>query len=888
VPEQLQSLLTLKARPPLVPPGLVRRRRLDESLNHAVQRPLTLVSAGPGAGKTLAVAAWVADGVAPGRVAWLSLDAADNDPRTFWSDLLGALVESGAVPHGSPLADIIPAAGFGATEALQVRSRLADLPSPVVLVLDDFHEITNDSVLETFERLVDHQPAPLRLVVLTRADPVLRLHRLRVSGNLTEIRTLDLAFTDSEVADLFDLQGIHLSPEQLDVLRTRTEGWPAGLRLAAMSFDPADIEDGIARFSGSERSVADYLIGEVIERLPREDRDFLLKTSMTEKLTGDLADHLTGRSDSQQVLERLVGANAFVVALGERNEWFSYHPLLRELMRHRLALERPRAVPDLHRLAAQWFATQGEPIESIRHSILAGDFDGAGRLLVAILPKFLTPDGPALAAVIEPLARTAVENPSLSALLASAGCHLQRHEYAAMRRDAVDARDFLDEAPAGVRVSAEVLIGLFEMAASRSVGDTRAVVDAAAQAVDLLDRTSRRLVPAGRQYRAIAVNNLGGAQLWSGEFEAAEQNLTTAEQDALDLGLPLVNVNAVGHHAVLEAIQGRCRRADRLAREAVQGIERRGWLSEPQALATFLALGLVELSRHQLDPAGANIGRGLAAGGQQTDRAIRLALAIAAVQLAVLRGDPDAALAADARLRAGMARTPEAAELLSRWAAVAGSEALLLADRPAEALEVTGTPGDDRGFATSWERVTLARAQLALGQAAAARELIAPLLEPGWPIREPAITARLIQALIAERDHRDTAALTAVTAAIDLAQAESIRRPFMAIGGRLIGVLQRYQRLSSEQSTFVAELLDRLAPPRAQSAVPALMVEHLTERELIVLHYLPTMLKAGEIASDLYVSVNTVKAHLRSMYRKLGVSNRREAVERARTVGLLR
>jgi LuxR family maltose regulon positive regulatory protein len=469
VPEQLQSLLTLKARPPLVPPGLVRRRRLDESLTLAVQRPLTLVSAGPGAGKTLAVAAWVADGVAPGRVAWLSLDAADNDPRTFWSDLLGALVESGAVPPGSPLADIIPAAGFGATEALQVRSRLADLPSPVVLVLDDFHEITSDSVLEAFERLVDHQPAPLRLVVLTRADPVLRLHRLRVSGNLTEIRTLDLAFTDSEAAELFGLQGMQLSPSQLDVLRTRTEGWPAGLRLAAMSLDPADVEDGITRFSGSERSVADYLIGEVIERLPMQDRDFLLRTSITEKLTGDLADHLTGRSDSQQILERLVGANAFVVALGEKNEWFSYHPLLRELMRHRLALEQHRAVAELHRVAAQWFATQGEPIESIRHSILAGDLDGAGRLLVAILPKFLTPDGPALATVIEPLARTANESPSLSALLASAGCHLQRHEYAAMRRDAVDARDFLDEAAPGVRVSAEVLIALFEMAASRSV-----------------------------------------------------------------------------------------------------------------------------------------------------------------------------------------------------------------------------------------------------------------------------------------------------------------------------------------------------------------------------------------------------------------------------------
>ncbi len=277
-------------------------------------------------------------------------------------------------------------------------------------------------------------------------------------------------------------------------------------------------------------------------------------------------------------------------------------------------------------------------------------------------------------------------------------------------------------------------------------------------------------------------------------------------------GCGLVNVNAVGHQAVVEALAGRCRAADRRAREVAQFVERRGWSSEPQALATFLALGLVELSRHQLDPAGANIGRGLAVGAQ-TDRAIRLALAIAAVQLAVLRGDPDAALVADARLRAGMARTPEAADLLVRWAAVAGAEALLLAERPAEAIELIGEPGDDRGFATSWERVTLARARLAQGQNSVARDLIEPLLDPGWPIREPAIMARLIQALIAERDHRDTAALTAIDRGHRAGRSPSRSGGrSCAVGGRLIELLQRYQRLSAEQSMFVADLLDKLAP----------------------------------------------------------------------------
>ena len=261
---------------------------------------------------------------------------------------------------------------------------------------------------------------------------------------------------------------------------------------------------------------------------------------------------------------------------------------------------------------------------------------------------------------------------------------------------------------------------------------------------------------------------------------------------------------------------------------------------------------------------------------------------------AVIRGDAEAALAADARLRAGLARTQHPADLLVRWAAIAGAEALLLADRPAEAVTRIGSRnggGDwngSAGFAGSWERVALARARLALASTAQAEELIEPLLPTGWPYREPAIFARLIQAQVADRQHRDTAALAAITAAVDLAQPEGIRRPFLlrAAAG-CPRCCSRYQHLGGRHAAFVADLVDNLGPVGPNRSRSALMVEHLTERELIVLHYLPTMLKAGEIASDLYVSVNTVKAHLRSMYRKLGVSNRREAVERARTVGLL-
>lgn len=895
MPEQLQSLVTLRAQAPAVPPGVVRRPRLETRLTSGVAGPFTLVSAGPGSGKTLAVAAWISSGGAPGPIAWLSLDVTDNDPITFWTDLLQSLIGSGGVPSDNTLRDIIPAAGFGAVEAKEVRIRLAELPAPIVLVLDDFHEISSEQVLEAFGQLVDHLPETVRLVLLTRSDPMLRLHRLRVSGQLTEIRTDDLAFTEPETAELFDLQGLHLRQEQLVVLRSRTQGWPAGLRLAAMSLDPADVQEGIARFSGNDRSVADYLIGEVIDRLSVADREFLLRTSITEKINGSLADFLLGRTDSQSTLEKLVGANAFVVGLGGHNKWFSYHPLMRELLRHRVALEQPTAAPELHRRAAEWMAQHGEPIESVRHWILAGDLQGAGRTLLSVVPRILSAEGPSLAAVIEPLAGSAASNPTLTSLLASATVHLHRLELTAMLQDATEAREYLDDAADDMVPSATVMIMLFELAAARSHGDGGKVLTTARRTIDYLDRTPRRLVPAWRHFRLVADINLGGAQVWSGDFLDAERVLSESAPAATDLGLLLPNLNAIGHLAVLEALQGRCRQAYRRAAEGIGIIERRGWASEPQGVASFLAAGLVELARHRPAAAMAQINRGLTVSGERSDRSVRLALAATAVQVAVIRGDADAAFAADARLRAGLARTQHPTDLLVRWGAVVGAEALLLADRPAEAMTrigsrnggTNGASHDRPGLAATWERVVLARARLALGQHAHAEELIEPLLDQDLPYREPAIQARLIQALVADRQHRDTAALAAVTAAVDLAQPEGIRRPFLIQGGRMTALLLRHQHLGGRHASFVADLIDNLGPVEAEPAVSALMVEHLTERELIVLHYLPTMLKAGEIASDLYVSVNTVKAHLRSMYRKLGVSNRREAVERARTVGLL-
>ncbi len=886
----LSPIAALKTSPPAVPPSLVRRPRIEERLTRGTARPLMLVSAGPGAGKTLSVASWVASARLSRPVAWLTVGEADNNLGAFWTDLLDALRACGALPPGSQLWDIMPATGFGSAEVEGIRGLLAELPQQIVVVLDEFEAITDAAVLESFARLVD-QPLPtLRLVLISRADPVLRLHRLRVAGQLDEIRTRDLAFTEAETEELFDLHGLAISPPQRDVLLSRTQGWPAGLRLAAMSLDGSDVDEGIARFSGSERSVADYLTEELTDRLAPDDRDFLLTTSICDQLTGDLADRLTGRVDGHLVLEKLVGANALVVDLDGRGEWFSYHPLLRELLRHRLSLEQPGASARLHLEAAGWQAARGDSIAAIRHAILAGDWDLAGQFMLTALPLVLSPEAPRLVAAIRPMAQRADVAPSLSTLLAAATWHFSRREFAAMERDATDATALLEGLPPAARDIAEVAIAAFQLTAARTRGDAQACFRESAHAIAVLDRTTRRTFPAWRQYRVTAMSNLGVGQLWLGDFEAAETSLTLVDQDAMELGLELVHINAVSHLAVLDAVHGRFQRAEAQAMRALGTVRRRGWASEPQVLGSYLALAMVEFGRSRLDLAAAHLDRALSASGGQTDRNMRLAIGAAAISIAVARHDAVAVRVADARLTADLAHTPDASDLLRRWCVIARALALTAMDAGDRARKIVREMRPGTGQPDSWERTCIAQMHLAEGDLAAAAEVLTPLATPDPVALEPAVEAYLMLALIADRSRRDTAALTAFGAALDLAEEEDVRRPFVTHGSRLAALMVTYQHLVGGHRDFVGSLQRQLDPTGIRPAAGspgAAPIEALTERELIVLRYLPTMLKAGEIGADLYVSVNTVKAHLRSIYRKLDVTNRREAVERARSLALL-
>ena len=885
--EQFLGQLQLRALPPAVPAGYVRRPRLAERLTAGAAQPVTLLSAGPGYGKTLTVASWARCGNPPGRVAWLTVDETDNNLTAFWADVLGALAISGAVPTGSPLAEVAPADGFGAQENRLIRTGLAGLPGVVTLVLDDFHRINDPGVLESFGQLLQHQPPQLRLVLATRIDPALGLHRLRVNGEVTDIRAADLAFTVTEAAELFDANGIHLSGAQLQGMSDRTRGWAAGLRLALMGLDQTDIDGGIARFTGSTPLVAEYLIEEVLDRLPEVERQFLLSISVADRVSAALANELTGRRDGQRILERLTAQHALVVGLAGRNDWFTVHPLLREMLLHRLAVEQPDAVAGLHLRASRWFAAQGEPIPAIRYATEAQAWDEVGRLTALALPQLLTPNAAALVAALAPAAVRARLHPSTSTLLASAIGHFRRHDYESMGRDVDDAAELMTGVAPDYRLAAEMVIAVLRVVHAR-FGNPARIGPAAEQLLDLVDRTSRRDLPTTEQYRVIAMNNIGVGQLWCGDLAEAEQTLLWVQARSHELGLGLVELSTRAHLTVLDVIHGRLPQAEQATAAALDVANRKGWASEPQALGLYAASALTHLERDQLAAAQQQLAAGIAVSNSGSDVSCRLVLAIAAVGVDVARRDPDTARAAAARLNRIRADAGDLPPFLARWCTVAHADALLAAGEPVAAMTLIGESPAPGGYPAALERVALAKARLMLHQPEAALTVLDPLIGTAVLYRGPVVEAEIIAALSADLIRRDTAAMTAITDAVDLAHNVGMIRPFRAAADpRMSALMTRYRHVVGRHLDFTAALTVGSNGEILSAGTASPPVEQLTEREYAVLRYLPTMFKAGEIASDLFVTVNTVKSHQQSLYRKLGVTTRRAAVDRARDLKML-
>src|SRR6266567_3394474 len=377
-------LLATKLHVPSRRPGFVPRPRLVGRLEEGLARGLVLVCAPAGSGKTVLLADWARHGGRP--VAWLSLDVVDNDPARFWRHVVAALgrARRGIGELAGPVLGPLEASSPDGLVMALINELAADpREAEVLLVLDDYHLIDSQPVHGSLLFLLEHLPPGLRMVLASRSDPPLPLARLRAGGQLAELRADDLRFTTDEAAALLrEALGADLPDAAVAVLAARTEGWAAGLQLAALSLrGQADAAGFVAAFSGSHRYVLDYLAGEVLDRQTEELRGFLLETSVLERLSGALCDAVTGRADSQAMLEAIEHAGLFLVPLDEVRGWWRYHQLFADLLRVRLRQQRPERIPVLHKNAAAWHSEHGPADAAVRHAIAAGDTNWAARLM---------------------------------------------------------------------------------------------------------------------------------------------------------------------------------------------------------------------------------------------------------------------------------------------------------------------------------------------------------------------------------------------------------------------------------------------------------------------------------------------------------------------------
>ncbi len=762
----LSSKITVPGRPA----WLVPRQRITELIDRGMRCcPLTVVTGPPGAGKTMALAMWAAARSRP--VAWLGLDEYDNRPGIFWAYLVAALRRAGvALPRA------LPAAGRGRSAEHLFLLRLAEALSarnpPVMLVLDDFHLMTQPRVLEGLDFLLRNAGPGLRLVIGSRMDPLLPLHRYRLAGELAEIRAGDLAFTVAETGLLLAQHGIPLPADSLEYLTRRTEGWAAGVRLAALSMDGhPDPGQFVKALTTEDNALTSYLMEEVLGAQPPEVQEVLLCTSILEHVSADCASELTGNSRAAGILKALADANAFVWPIG--GGWYRYHTMVAEVLRLKLRHRSPDRIPGLHQRAACWYRRHGRLADAVRHAARANDWQFASAVVVdtlaigqiigrgcgqslaeefAAMPECETWDTPQPYLVCAAVA------------LANAGPEAAEAGLAAAERA-------LECAPEDKQAACLLAAALIRLAAARRTGDLNAAATAAASAESLLHDVPYDKLAPHHEIRAEILAQRGAVELWSGHFDEAARTLRSGVAAATTASGEHARADCLGNLALAEALRGRMSRAEELADEAMAAFANSETRPAPYPNpAALLAAAWVRLENEALREAGDLL--------RQLN--------------SVLTVSPDRLL---------------------------GAMACLIA----------------------------ARGGLAEGHIAVAAQYLARA-RSGWQV--PAWLEKRLglvesQAVAAQDGVRPTAP----------AERGDLRPTPSSASGR--------------------------------AAASPLIVEPLTEREQEVLRHVAHMLSTAEVAGAMYISTNTVKTHLKSIFRKLAAGHRGEAVRRARELELI-
>ena len=866
---------------------LIDRGDLLAALDRAAAKKVTIISAPAGSGKTSLLRAWADRPGQPHRLAVVQVRRDQQDAQDFWLALLDAVRHVCGAPSGTEPPAATP--GFNASAMVsRVLSELADAGGDVMVVIDDLHELDSPETLGQLTRLLTNLPDGVHAMLTTRRDLPLRLHQLRLAGELAEIRGADLKFTERETRELLAASGITLPGGGAALLHQRTEGWAAGLRLAALSLaGHPDPERFVADFSGTNRAVAEYLLAEMLERQPGEVQDLLLRTCLLDQVNGELADLLTGRPGSERILLELEDANAFVVSLDPERTWFRYHHLFGDLLRLELRRTLPDQVPELHRRAGQWFSEHGQVVEAIRHTQAAGDWSDAARLL-ADHSFSLTLDGSAQ--TMQTLARAfppGEEHPEL-ALVRAGGDLVQGRLDEAAAHLAV-AETYAGTAPPDRRRRLRVALASLQLSLARRRGNLAGVVEQVRFLASPLTGQSDEDIALDSDLRAVALMNLGTVEAWSLALPDAERHLQEGAALARQIGRPYLEVSCLAQLGFASKIHPFAT-TQRCCREAITLAERHGWGTEPVIAPALVTLAGTMVWLGQFDEAERWLHRSAQALQTDTGPDIRLLLHHTTGILRASRGRHHEALeefGAAERLRSRLAGSHALASQVTGWL-LATQARLGMTGEAGAALAALAALDDDR--AVSGE-IGNARAVICLadgdpdGALAAVRDVldgIAPVI--GYVT---VVEAYLLAGLACRELGDQRAANQAAERALALAEADRLVLPFAMTGSReLLAALPRHETAHAALLADILDVLRGASPAATDLPVPS-RGEEISAGELKVLRYLPTNLSRHEIAAELSVSVNTVSTHIRSIYAKLQVSDRSSAVQRARELRML-
>lgn len=901
-------VLATKVLAPVLRPRIVARPRLTGRLDSALRdrHRLTLVSAPAGFGKTTALGTWLErlrDTDPSSAVAWISLDEDDNDLARLLHHLVAALHRAG-LEVGAPVLDALRGSPGEALTVLvnAVAYAVETVPRDrCVVVLDDYHVVTAPEVHQAVLFLLDHLPPELHLVLATRSDPPLPLSRLRTRAQLTEVRAADLRFTDDEALEfLRHTMDLDLAAGDAAVLADRTEGWVAGLQLAALSLremHPSEATGFITDFAGSHRFVLDYLVDEVLARQPDEVRDFLLSTAVLQRLTGPLCDALTGRTDGTRVLEDLERDNLFVVPLGTDRRWYRYHHLFADVLLARLLAESPGRVRELHQRASAWHDTAGHPEEAVRHALAAEDLDRAARLIEEAVPhaRRTRQDG-LLAVWARALPPPQVRrSPVLSTL--AAWSDLMAGDLDAVEAHLVDAEAALVAGAADPVLaaawadtedlrSAPAMVEVYRASVAQARGDVAGTVQHAGRAMDLAG-------PGDHAARGAAGGFLGLAAWAAGDIGTALTTFTGAVRSLHAAGNLVDELDSTVVRSDMWLALGRPGRARHLYDDALATVVAAG---EPYPRAAAdLHVGLAELDLERNDLAGAEThlesARLLAERTSITENRHRWF--VAAARLRAVSGD----LAEALRLvqRAAELYRPGFYPDLRPIPAVRARLALLCGDlEPAVAwARDTGIRSDEPlSYLREYEHLTLARLLLAEGQTPEALGLLERLETAATTATRDGsvLEARVIRALAQHVAGDVRGALTTLGQAWEEApEPETSVRLHLDEGAPALALLRDAAgHGDAEHRGLARRLLARSGVGAvAASTGPTPLPDPLSPRELEVLRMLDSELTGPEIARQLFVSLNTLRTHTRRIFTKLDVGNRTAAIRRAREHGLL-